>query len=40
MRFIMFMYPHVSEENYMPDAKMVAAMMKYNEELAKAGVIA
>ena len=39
MRFIMFMYPHVSEENYMPDAKMVAAMMKYNEELAKAGAL-
>ncbi|PWT92755.1 MAG: transcription initiation protein [Acidobacteria bacterium] len=39
MRFIMFMYPNVSEENYMPDAKMVAAMMKYNEELAKAGAL-
>jgi hypothetical protein len=40
MRFMMLMYPNeAAEAGAMPDAKMVEAMMKYNEELAKAGVL-
>ena len=34
MRFMMLMYPsEKAEPGAMPDAKIVAAMMKYNEEL-------
>jgi hypothetical protein len=41
MRFMMLIYPGKQAEvgGGMPDAKTVAAMMKYNEELAKAGVL-
>src|ERR1051325_1117917 len=47
MRFMMFMIPGVYQpENakklkpdFAPSAEMVAAMMKYNEELAKAGAL-
>ncbi len=40
MRFMMLMYPSdKAEAGGMPDAKLVGAMMKYNEELAKAGVL-
>ena len=40
MRFMMLMYPsEKAEQGAMPDAKIVGAMMKYNEELAKAGVL-
>ena len=41
MRFMMFMYPEDSAEKAgaMPSAEDVAKMMKYNEELAKAGVL-
>jgi len=47
MRFIMFMIPSVYQSqrsaddlaNFAPDAKTVGAMMKYNEELAKAGAL-
>ena len=40
MRFMMFMYPDEhAEAGAMPDAKLVGEMMKYNEELAKAGVL-
>jgi hypothetical protein len=41
MRFMMLMYPNEAAETGagIPDAKMVEAMMKYNEELAKAGVL-
>jgi len=40
MRFLMLMYPsEKAEQGAMPDAKLVGAMMKYNEELAKAGVL-
>jgi hypothetical protein len=40
MRFMMLMYPSAqAEAGAMPDAKVVGAMMKYNEELAKAGVL-
>jgi hypothetical protein len=42
MRFMMLMIPKGYESakpGTMPDAKHVAAMMKYNEELQKAGVL-
>jgi hypothetical protein len=40
MRFMMLMYPsEKAEQGAMPDAELVGAMMKYNEELAKAGVL-
>lgn len=42
MRFMMLMIPKGYERaapGTMPDAKAVAAMMKYNEELQKAGVL-
>jgi hypothetical protein len=42
MRFMMLMIPKGYEQakpDAMPDAKAVAAMMKYNESLQKAGVL-
>src|SRR5512143_2118284 len=42
MRFMMLMIPKgygQAAPGTMPDAKAVAAMMKYNEELQKAGVL-
>ena len=42
MRFMMLMIPKGYEKaapGAMPDAKLVAAMMKYNESLQKAGVL-
>ena len=39
MRFMMFMYPEISEEEWNPSAEDVAAMSRYNEELRKAGVL-
>lgn len=42
MRFMMLMIPkgyETAAPGTMPDAKGVAAMMKYNEELQKAGVL-
>ena len=39
MRFMMFMIPNITEENWMPSAEAVAAMSKYNEFLTKAGVL-
>jgi hypothetical protein len=42
MRFMMIMLPNlpdVDEESWTPDAEAVGAMSKYNEELAKAGVL-
>jgi hypothetical protein len=40
MRFMMLMYPgHKVETGALPDAKVVEAMMKYNEELTRAGVL-
>ncbi len=39
MRYMMIMIPNISEENWTPDAEAVAAMSKYNAELAKAGVL-
>lgn len=41
MRFMLFVYPGdaPSGEYGMPEAEMVEAMMKFNEELTKAGVL-
>ena len=42
MRFMMLMIPkgyETAEPGAMPDADAVAAMMRYNEELQKAGVL-
>src|SRR5512134_2141771 len=42
MRFMMLMIPkgyETAPPGAMPDAKAVTAMMKYNEELQKAGVL-
>lgn len=39
MRFMMFMYPEISEEEWHPSAEAVAAMTRYNEELRKAGML-
>lgn len=39
MRFMMFMYPGISEEEWEPSAEDVAAMSRYNEELRKAGLL-
>lgn len=40
MRFMMLMYPgQKAETGALPDQEVVAAMMKYNEELTKAGVL-
>jgi hypothetical protein len=39
MRFMMFMYPGISEEEWEPSAEDVAAMSRYNEELRKAGML-
>jgi hypothetical protein len=40
MRFMMLMFPNApAETGAVPDAKLMAAMMKYNEELTKAGVL-
>jgi hypothetical protein len=42
MRFMMLMIPRVYQDasaDFMPDAETVAAMMKYNESLRKAGVL-
>jgi hypothetical protein len=41
MRFMVFMIPDAEKyaSGLMPDPKLIAAMMKYNEELANAGVL-
>jgi hypothetical protein len=40
MRFLMLMYPGAkAESGVMPDQKAISGMMKYNDELAKAGVL-
>ena len=42
MRYMVFMIPGARsrmEAGEMPDAKLIDAMMKYNEQLAKAGVL-
>ncbi len=40
MRFMLLMYPSAkAEQGAMPDEKLIAAMMMFNEELTKAGVL-
>ncbi|HEX3734446.1 MAG TPA: YciI family protein [Solirubrobacterales bacterium] len=39
MRFMMFMYPELSEEDWNPSAEDLASMGRYNEELRKAGML-
>jgi len=39
MRFMMFMYPELAEEDWNPTAEDVAEMGRYNEELRKAGML-
>ena len=39
MRFMMFMIPNVKEEDWMPTADAVSAMMKFNDSLSQAGVL-
>jgi hypothetical protein len=39
MRFMMFMYPQISEDEWQPSAEGVEAMNRYNEELRKAGML-
>jgi hypothetical protein len=39
MRFMMLMYPEISEEEWEPSAEDVGAMSRYNEELRKAGML-
>ncbi len=39
MRFMMFMYPGIEEEDWTPSAEGVEAMSRYNEELRKAGLL-
>jgi hypothetical protein len=39
MRFMMFMYPQISDEDWNPSAEDVAEMTRYNEELRKAGML-
>jgi hypothetical protein len=40
MRFMMIMFPGAqAEAGALPDPKRMSAMMKYNEELTKAGVL-
>jgi hypothetical protein len=39
MRFMLLMIPNISEDEWTPSADDVAAMMAYNEQLTKAGVL-
>ena len=40
MRFMMLMIPNIpATEDWTPDAEAVAGMMRYNEDLTKAGVL-
>ena len=39
MRFMMFMIPNISDDDWTPSVEAVRAMGQYNEELAKAGVL-
>jgi hypothetical protein len=36
---MMFMLPHIQEEDWAPDAEAVGKMSRYNDELTKAGVL-
>ena len=39
MRFMLLMIPNIPEDDWTPSADDVAAMMAYNEQLTKAGVL-
>jgi len=39
MRFMMLMIPGITEDKWVPSAKDVAAMTKFNQDMAKAGVM-
>jgi hypothetical protein len=39
MRFMMFMYPEIAENEWVPSVEGVEAMSRYNEELRKAGML-
>lgn len=39
MRFMMFMYPQISDEEWEPSADALAAMSRYNIELREAGML-
>jgi hypothetical protein len=39
MRFMMLMIPNISEEDWHPGPDAIAEMGKFNDELAKAGVL-
>jgi hypothetical protein len=39
MRFMLLMIPNISEDEWTPSADDVSAMMAYNEQLTKAGVL-
>ncbi len=39
MRFMMMMYPGITDEDWMPDPEAFGQMSAYNEELAQAGVL-
>lgn len=39
MRFMMFMYPQIRDEDWNPSAEDVAAMSRYNLELRDAGML-
>jgi hypothetical protein len=39
MRFMMFMYPQIAEEDWNPSAEDMAAMTRYNIELREAGML-
>jgi hypothetical protein len=39
MRFIMFMYAGVTDEDYKPDPEAFGRMSAYNEEMRQAGVL-
>lgn len=39
MRFMMIMKPNIDEQDWAPSAEAVAEMGKYNDALAKAGVL-
>ncbi|MEZ5077737.1 MAG: YciI family protein [Solirubrobacterales bacterium] len=39
MRFMMFMYPEITDEEWGPTAENVEAMGRYNDELRKAGLL-
>jgi hypothetical protein len=39
MRFMMFMYPEITEKEWEPSVEAVEAMSRYNEELRRAGML-